>query len=251
MSGILNGTREHFASVDTTMRLAHERAEVGAAEGHLISADEQTSGRGRLGREWVSRPGDGLYFSLLLRPPVSPARALTLTLACGLGVARGVGRTCGVKCDLRWPNDVMIGEKKLAGILVESAAEEAKLKHVVVGVGLNINQEEMPPDLTEIGTSLRIETGCEWARDLVLQSVLEELDRYYRLFLERGAPAVIEAFARASSYAKGKAVRIEGAGPEIEGTTAGLNAEGMLLLRTADGEISPVVAGSVRPVARD
>lgn len=251
MSGIQNGPREHFASIDTTMRLAHERAESGAPEGLVISADEQTAGRGRLGREWLSRPGDGLYFSLLLRPPVSPARALTLTLACGLGVARGLGRTSGVKCDLRWPNDVMIADKKLAGILVESAAEEARLKHVVVGVGLNVNHAELPPDLEEIATSLRIETGCEWARDLVLQSVLEELDRYYSLFLDRGAPAVVEAFTRASSYVKGKEVRIEGAGPQVEGVTAGLSADGMLLLRTADGTISPVVAGSVRPLTRD
>jgi len=251
MARILDGPREHFDSIDTTMRLAHERAEAGAPEGLIVTADEQTAGRGRLGRPWHSRPGDGLYFSLLLRPPVSPARALTLTLACGLGVARGVGRTCGVKCDLRWTNDVLIGEKKVAGILVESAAEEAQLKHVVVGIGLNVNHEELPEELAEIATSLRIETGCEWARDLVLQSVLEELDRYYTLFLERGAPAVVEAFGRASSYVKGKRVRVEGAGDEIEGVTAGLNADGMLLLRREDGRVEPVVAGSVRPVMDD
>lgn len=238
--------RLHFDKVDTTMRVASEQADQDAPEGFLVTADRQTAGRGRLGRSWTSDPRVGLYFSLVLRPPTAPAQSLALTLACGLGVARGIGRTTGVKCDLRWPNDVLIGDSKLAGILVEAATDQDRLRHVILGVGINVNQEAMPSELEDIATSLRIETDREWARDLLLTAVLEELERYYAMFLERGTAAVVDAFARASTYVRGKRVRIEGAGPERRGVTAGLDAAGMLLLNE-DGRIRPVLAGSVRP----
>ena len=237
----------HFESLDSTMRVAAERAEQGAPEGLLVTADRQTAGRGRLGRSWMSDAGLGLYLSLVLRPPVAPADSLALTLASGLGVSRGIGRICGVKCDIRWPNDVLIGERKLAGVLVEMTANHDRVRHVVVGVGVNVNHESMPGELQEIATSLRMETDCEWARDLLLAAVIEDLERYYAMFLERGTPAIVEAFTRASTYVKGKRVRIEGAGEDREGVTAGLDEAGMLLLEDAGG-IRPVVAGSVRPI---
>ena len=109
----LGQPRFHFPTIDTTMREAARRALEGAREGTLITADEQTAGRGRFGRQWTSEVGVGLYFSLVLRPPVAPASSAAVTLACGLGVARGIGDAAGVTCDIRWPNDVMLGEKKL------------------------------------------------------------------------------------------------------------------------------------------
>jgi BirA family biotin operon repressor/biotin-[acetyl-CoA-carboxylase] ligase len=243
----LGQPRFHFPSIDTTMREAARRANEGAPEGTLVTADEQTAGRGRFGRAWASEAGVGLYFSLVLRPPVAPASSAALTLACGLGVARGIGDAAGVVCDIRWPNDVMLGGKKLAGILVEMTAEADRLRHVVAGVGVNVNQERVPEDLAETATSLRIETGCEYLRDAVLEAVLRRLDDYYRMFCERGPAPVIEAFTRASSYAKGKRVVIEGAGRPLEGVTAGLDSKGQLLLRTTEGKIEPILAGSVRP----
>ena len=245
MARRLGTERVRLDQVDTTMRVAAEHAEAGAPEGFLVVADRQTAGRGRLGRSWQSDPGVGLYFSLVLRPALTLARALPLTLACGLGVARGVGRTCGLQCDIRWPNDVMIGDHKLAGILVESAAQEDRVRYAVVGVGINVNQEELPEELAEIATSLRIETDKEWARDLLLSAVLDEIERYYDLLLDKGSPGVIEAFTRASSYVRGKAVVVEGA--DRQGVTAGLDPDGMLLL-DEDGVIAPVTAGSVRPL---
>jgi BirA family biotin operon repressor/biotin-[acetyl-CoA-carboxylase] ligase len=243
----LGQPRFHFPSIDTTMREAARRAFEGASEGTLITADEQTAGRGRLGRVWRSDPGVGLYFSLVLRPRVPPANSAALTLACGLGVARGIGDAAGVVCDIRWPNDVLLGGKKLAGILVEMNAEADRLRYVIAGVGINVNHAAVPDELAEIATSLRLETGCEFLRDAVLDAVLRRMDDYYRMFCERGPAPVIEAFTRASSYAKGKRVLIEGAGRPLEGVTAGLDAKGQLLLRTQDGKIEPVVAGSVRP----
>ena len=233
------------------MREAARRALEGAPEGTLITADEQTAGRGRFGRVWRSEAGVGLYFSLVLRPPVAPASSAVLTLACGLGAARGIGEAAGVVCDIRWPNDVILNGKKLAGILVEMNAEAERLRHVIAGVGVNVNQASLPEELAETATSLRIETGCEYLRDAVLEAVLRRIDDYYRMFVERGPAPVIDAFTRASSYAKGKRVIIEGAGRPLEGVTAGLDAKGQLLLRTPSGQIEPIIAGSVRPVDTD
>lgn len=233
------------------MREAARLAAEGAAEGTLVTADEQTAGRGRFGRQWRSEAGVGLYFSLVLRPPVAPAASAALTLACGLGVARGIGDAAGVVCDIRWPNDVMLADKKLAGILVEMNAEADRLRHAIVGVGVNVNQETVPDELAAIATSLRIETGCDYLRDAVLEAALRRMTDYYRMFVERGAAPIVEAFTRASSYAKGKRVVIEGAGRPLEGVTVGLDAKGQLLLRTAEGKVEPILAGSARPVSRE
>ncbi len=245
----LGQPRVHFPVIDTTMREAARLALDGAAEGTLVSAEEQTAGRGRLGRAWSSEPGVGLYFSIVLRPRLAPSAAAALTLACGLGVARGVGEAAGVVCDIRWPNDVMLHEKKLAGILVELNTDADEVGFAVAGVGVNVNQASFAPELAELATSLRIETGCEYLRDSVLEAILRRVSDYYRMFVERGTAPIVEAFSRASSYASGKAVVVEGAGRPLQGVTAGLDASGQLLLRTPQGAIEPIVAGSVRPAS--
>jgi len=236
-----------FETIDTTMKEATTRAENGAPEGTLILADQQTAGRGRLGRTWVSEPGVGLYFSLVLRPPVAAARSSVLTLALGLGAARGIGEACSVQCDIRWPNDVLLNDKKCCGILVESAAESGSLRYAIAGVGINVNQAAMPADLAGIATSLRIETGCEYLRETVLEAVLKHCERYYEMFIERGAQPVVEAFSRASSYVRGEKVVVELGDSQLYGTTAGLDPGGVLLLEREDGSIEPILAGSVRP----
>lgn len=230
------------------MREASERAAAGAPEGTLVIADEQTLGRGRLGKDWHSPSRAGLYFSLVLRPPVVATQAMAITLACGLGVARGIRQACGQPCDIRWPNDVLIEGKKCCGILVDLVTEEADARYVIVGIGLNVNQAEFPPELDEIATSLRLETGREWARDVVLDAVLTELERYYETFLDRGSVAIVEAFTRASSYARGRRVEVESAAQSTRGVTAGLDERGILLIRQDDGELVQVLAGGVRPL---
>ncbi len=240
--------RRSFDSIDTTMREAAEWAAEGAPEGALVTAAEQTKGRGRLGRGWTSQAGVGLYFSLIVRPKVTPAQSTVLTLACGLGVARGIGEACGLHCDIRWPNDILIADKKCCGILVEMDADGDQVGSVIIGVGVNVNQPSLPEELRDIATSLRIATGCEYVLDVVLQSILAQLERYYDMFLERGAPAVIKSFERASSYVRHKRVVVTAMPGEIEGVTAGLDSSGVLLLLTDDGEIRPILAGSVRPV---
>lgn len=223
-------------------------AQAGAAEGTLVLADTQTAGRGRLGRSWISEPGLGLYFSLVLRPRLPAPKLPLLTLALGLGVAEGIEKACKVECDLRWPNDVLLSEKKCAGILVETSSEQDGPSYLIAGVGINVNHEAMPRDLAEIATSLRIETGCEYDREEVLHAVLRGTERYYGVFLNEGPDDIVAALTEKSSYVFDKEVSVTSGDSESFGTTAGLDSSGVLLLRTPDGHIVPVLAGSVRPI---
>jgi BirA family biotin operon repressor/biotin-[acetyl-CoA-carboxylase] ligase len=237
-----------FASIASTMGEAQRLAAEGATEGTLVLAETQTEGRGRLGRSWISQPGVGLYFSLLLRPPVPVARMPLVTLALGLGVAEGIEKACKVECDLRWPNDVLLQEKKCSGILVETSIDPDGSSCVIVGVGINVNHEAMPHDLVDIATSLRIATGCEYDRGEVLHGALRGMERYYGVFIDDGPAAIVTAFTQKSSYVFDKQVAVVNGDVETVGATAGLDPSGVLLLREADGRIGPVLAGSVRPI---
>ena len=241
----------HHPSTDTTMRLAAEYARAGCPEGTIVTADLQTAGRGRLGRSWVSEPGQGLYLSLILRPMCQPNAAPLLTLVAGLAVKEALEQVASVQCDIRWPNDVLIRERKCCGILVEMDAERARVNHVVVGIGINLNHLKFPPELGDIATSLRIETGRHWSREAILGPVLDSLKDCYEQYLAEGADPILESFQRASSYAFGRRVIVEGLDNDLaaqaRGVTAGLDGRGLLLLRSEDGTIAPILAGSVRP----
>jgi len=225
------------------MREAAERARAGAPEGTLIVADRQTSGRGRFGRAWSSDPGVGLYFSLVLQPRRPAVEMLALTLAAGVGVARGIGDHCGLTCDIRWPNDIMLEGRKLAGVLIEGEIENGRLERAILGVGINVNQDAMPEEIADIAISLKEATGAEYLREALLETILKRLEQSYDMLLEQGAPAVLRAFRRASTWTEGKAVVVEGR----RGTTSGLSPEGYLLLRDETGAVTPILAGSVRP----
>jgi BirA family biotin operon repressor/biotin-[acetyl-CoA-carboxylase] ligase len=143
---------------------------------------------------------------------------------------------------------VLLNDKKCSGILVEMSGANGRVDYVIAGVGINVNQAAMVPELSPIATSLRIETGCEYPLDIVLGAVLSHAERYYGMFLERGASAITEAFSRASTYVHGKSVVVENTDSRIYGTTAGLEPSGVLRLRREDGAIEPILAGSVRPL---
>ena len=228
---------EYFPSVDSTMRPAAELAAHGAPAGTLVVAGEQTAGQGRHGHSWYSTPGAGLYFSMLLAPdPV-------LTLALGLAVADAVSRVSGLNCDLRWPNDVMIGERKAAGSLVQLAGTVA-----VAGIGINVGHAAFPAELAAEATSLAIETGGRApAREDLLAEVVQAIGAMPGLLAAHGAHAVLKLFTRSSSYACGKRVRVDTPGEAIRGVTAGLDASGFLRVRREDGTIATILAGGVRP----
>jgi BirA family biotin operon repressor/biotin-[acetyl-CoA-carboxylase] ligase len=155
---VFAGGARYSSSIDSTSLAAMQAGQEGAPSGSVWLADEQTAGKGRAGHQWHSPAGTGLYLSALLRPRLAPAEVIILSLAAGLSVAAGVAEVTGLEADLRWPNDVLFGDRKFCGILTEMNSEATRVRYVVVGMGLNVHQEAFPPDLAEIATSLRIET---------------------------------------------------------------------------------------------
>ncbi|HWP86002.1 MAG TPA: biotin--[acetyl-CoA-carboxylase] ligase [Terriglobia bacterium] len=248
LPGSLFGARtKHLYSTDSTMNEAARLAAQGAPEGTLVVAEEQTAGRGRFGRHWHSERGAGLYFTLLLRPPLAPASAPALTLLAGVALAEAVQETAQLAVDLRWPNDVMIGEKKCAGILVEMTAEPLRVTHILIGIGINVNHRRIPAELAGEATSLFLQAGRVFSRLELLISVLRRLEHYYNRFLEHGPQEVVARFEEISSYARGRRVRVSDGASALSGMTEGLTPEGILLVRSDDGHVEKVLSGQVRP----
>lgn len=162
--------------VDSTNEEAKRQAQCGAPDGSVFLAEQQTGGKGRLGRIWESPAGTGIWFSVLLRPSLVPSEISSITLLAGIAVCRGIRSTTGCAAKLKWPNDVVIGSRKVCGILTEMAAEIERVEYVVLGIGINVNTEAFPAELAEKATSLRIEAGSAFPRAAILRAVLEELE---------------------------------------------------------------------------
>lgn len=237
----------HLYSIDSTMNEAGRLASKGSPEGTLVIAEQQTAGRGRFGRHWHSERASGLYCTLILRPPIQPSQAPVLTLLVGVAVAEAIQEASQIAVDLRWPNDVLMNEKKCAGILVEMTAEPLRIAHVLAGVGINVNNRRIPAELAEEATSLLLQSGRTFSRLELLISVLKRLEHYYNRFLKDGAASIIERFEEISSYARGKPVRVTDGANIVSGVTEGLTPEGILLVRRGDGQIEKVLSGLVRP----
>ncbi len=261
---IFSGNIHHFEKVTSTNALALEAAvrtgdqgEV-APEGAVFLAEEQTAGRGRSTRSWHSERGTGIYCSFLLRPPMSPADALWLSLISGVAVQDAVREITGLQADIRWPNDLLINDKKFAGILTEMSSDSTRVNHAVIGIGINVNQQSFPDDFRTTATSLRIESGKEWSRVELTAALIRAVDREYRALLRamsspirtpalRFEPIMRRVESR-SSYAHGKLVHVDEDGG-YNGLTDGLDPRGFLRVRTDKG-LRIVISGSVRPLSR-
>ncbi len=215
--------------VDSTMTAA-----LGRPPGTVVVAEEQTAGQGRMGRSWHSPRGEGLYCSIVL---AAPQPAPVLTLALGLAAKEAIERTAPVACDLRWPNDVLLAERKVAGILVQLQEAAA-----IAGIGINVSQASFPPELAPHATSLRLATGTIYSRELLLANLLDAVETYTGLLAAEGAEPVLRLFSQASSYVSGRRVVVEG----TEGVTDGLDPSGFLWLKTPRGR-RLIRAGNVRP----
>lgn len=231
-----------FDTIDSTMYEAVRLAEAGCPTGTAVVADEQTAGHGRFGRKWHSRRGDGLYVSVVLRVGLAPADLPVVTLALGLAAADAIAELAGVECDLRWPNDVLIGGRKCAGILTELHGDA-----VVAGIGINVNHAAFPGELAAIATSLRIATGREHSREDLLNILLDKVGYGVKLLTTEGRGPILDLFAASSSYVRGRRVTVELPEGEVTGTTDGLDDAGFLLLRRDNGERTVILAGGVRP----
>ena len=236
----------HFYKIGSTNTTAMAAGAEDAPEGSVFLAEEQTAGRGRGANTWESERSTGIYCSVILRPALPPSEVVVLTLAVGLAVQAAIRQVDSrVNPDLKWPNDLLIDGQKVCGILTEMNAEATRVRYIVAGIGINVNQKTFAKELGAI--SLRMATGSEWSRVELASALLKSLDREYRQLLEHADPreSILRRFAANSSWVQGKEVRIEENGSPFEGTTEGLDDRGFLLLRTAKG-IQPVLSGTVR-----
>jgi BirA family biotin operon repressor/biotin-[acetyl-CoA-carboxylase] ligase len=216
----------YFDSVDSTMRIA-SASEPGA----VVIADRQLAGLGRHGHTWHSEPGHGIYCSLVLPPgPV-------LTLALGVAAADAIAQATGIHCDLRWPNDLMVDNRKVAGILVQLVNGNA-----IAGIGINVNHPTFPPNLAGQAISLRQHARRELSREDILIALLPAIDSV----IGEDTETILRLFTHASSYAAGKRVTVNQPGGDIVGTTAGLDPAGFLIVRKDDGTDTLILAGGVR-----
>lgn len=239
----------HLARCGSTNDVAAAEARAGAAEGLLVTADEQTQGRGRMGRTWHAPAGTNLTFSLLLRPQRAATEIPPITLLAGGALAVAL-HALGFAPRVKWPNDLLLGApgqgRKVAGILTEATTEGDRIGHVVVGIGLNVNGVDFPPELADKATSLRRAGGTVLSRAAVLARVLRAFEDGYQAFRARGAAAATELWEAHAD--RGTRCRARAGGTDVEGVTAGVDASGALLLRDDAGEIRRVVSGEVVPV---
>lgn len=243
------GRLHYFPSIGSTNTYAMQQAQAGAESDSVYFADEQTAGKGRGGHGWHSAPGSGLYVSILLRPKISPENILWLSLIAGLAVHDAIKQVSGLEADIRWPNDLMLGGKKFCGILTEMQAESMRVRHVVMGIGINVHHDQFPPELRPLATSLRLESGKSWPRQELLIALLQSLHREIQQLIssEKAGKSASEILPRVegiSTWVREKQV-VVGDPEEFRGITAGLDARGFLQVQTSDG-VRVVRNGGVR-----
>jgi len=227
-----------YESLPSTNNEVARLAALGADEGLAVIAEEQTAGRGRLQRTWISPKGAGLYFSILLRPQILVDRWPLITFIAALSVSDALLEACGLHTDIKWPNDLLAGERKICGILAE-VIETSTGRGIVLGIGINLTGEAFPPELMSAATSVGDSTGRPADREAVLSALVNALSRWYVLLHESDGPEkVLADWISRSSYASGKLVNVLNGDDMVSGITRGLEADGALRLETETGLIS-------------
>ena len=235
-----------FAETTSTNDIVEKMARDGVAEGIVVFAESQTKGRGRLGRTWVSPPRKGLWFSVLLRPKIAPQAATQLTVVSAVAVARAIEKSTGLLPGIKWPNDIVFGQRKAAGILLELGAELDHIRHVVLGIGIDVNltPADLPPDVRAVSTSLREQKG-EWIdRANLATTLIYELDAAYARFRAGDFHELGDEWMR-RCVTLGRRVTLHVGDRKISGHAEALDDEGALLLRTEHGRLERIVGGDV------
>ncbi len=240
-----------FQETTSTNDVVEKLARDGAREGAVIFAETQTKGRGRLGRRWISPTGKGLWFSILLRPSLPPHTVTRITIASATAVARAIRKQTGLTPQIKWPNDILFGDKKTAGILTELNAEPDCIKYVVLGIGVDVNlaPEDLPADLHAIATSLRIESGREHSRAALAAEILRQFDYDYRRITSGDFDEVADEWVAQCSTI-GQQVSIQLGSEIIHGRAEALDSDGALLLRTTHGRLERIMGGDVTVLKR-
>ncbi len=235
----------YYEETGSTNIDAKRLGEEGAAHGTIVVADKQNAGRGRRGRAWQSPAGKDIYFTILLRPSFEPDKASGLTLVMALSVAQAVERKCSLKAGIKWPNDVVLNGKKICGILTEMNMETDYIQHVVIGVGINVNLDEMPEEISQTATSILREGREKTARAELLQEVLARFEENYGMYEKELDLSYMLGEYNSHLVNVGKQVKVLDPKGEFEGIARGINASGELLIETPDGKVAEVYAGEV------
>ncbi|GGE39000.1 bifunctional ligase/repressor BirA [Pullulanibacillus camelliae] len=237
----------YYEEVPSTQKLAHHLAEDGAAEGTLVVADEQTDGRGRLGRAWHSPKGTGIWMSCILRPTLSLERIPQLTLIAAVSIVRAIKKISGVQCGIKWPNDILFNGKKLVGILTELQAEIESVRAVIIGMGINVNvdADAIPEALKPIATSLKMISGVRQSREQLIAAIMSEFEGLYHMYLEEGF-SIIKQMWEAHALNIGQHIHARLAnGDVIHGIAQGINDKGVLLLQDDQGETHHIYSADI------
>jgi BirA family transcriptional regulator, biotin operon repressor / biotin---[acetyl-CoA-carboxylase] ligase len=237
----------YYPTLSSTNDRAAELAAAGEPEGTVVIAEEQTAGRGRRQRSWSSGAGLGIYASLILRPRIEAPRAPLFTLMAAVAVTEALRETCALDARIKWPNDVLVGPGKIAGILGEVRGAEPLIRELVVGMGVNVGHrhEDFPPELRQRATSVRIEAGRESGRAPILAALLEGFERRYSRLLAHGSADLLREWGTLSSIAPGRRVLAQGPDGRAEGRLLGVDDEGALLLERGERDVMRVPFGEV------
>lgn len=234
-------------SIDSTNNYAKKMGEKEFQEGTLIIAEEQTAGRGRLGREWISPKGKGIWMTIMLKPDIKPEQAAQITLIASFAVVLGIRKICNIDAMIKWPNDVVVKGKKLCGILTEMGAEIDRINYLIVGIGINANTDEVDFANSGLGiaTSIKIQKGEDIDRKLLISDIIKNFEKLYMDFIESGSIEYIIKDYKKVSATLGKDVRILAKGEEWHGIALDINSHGHLMVKMDDGKIKEISSGEV------
>jgi len=241
---------KYVDELPSTQTAVHELVQTtDATEGTLVIAESQVSGRGRMGRSWHSPKGKGIWMSFVLKPRISLQFAPQLTLLTAVALCRSIRRECAIEAGIKWPNDLLVSGKKISGILLESIAEDERVKYAVCGVGLSVNLQaaDYPPELLPVATSLAIQSGRTMAREPIVAAFLNEFELLYDLYHEQGFEP-IRTLWEALSVTLNRPVRVHTSQGVVQGTAVGLEKSGALQVQLEDGTIAAVFSGDITPV---
>ena len=234
----------YFKEIDSTNTRAKELADQGAAEGTLVISEKQTNGRGRKGRSWFSPSQGGIYASLILRPSIPPSEAPKTTLLTAVAVAETLLSLTRLKVSIKWPNDILVSGKKIAGILTEISAEMDAIDYIVVGLGLNVNTPDFPGDIRDKATSILIETGRHFPRVKIIKEYLKQYEKYYEIFGRIGFEPIITRWKELTNIV-GRWITVRATNTEYTGEVHDIDNDGVLILKDSAGKLHRIVSGDV------
>lgn len=236
----------YIETCDSTQLIAHDLAQNNSVDGTVVIAEEQLGGKGRMARPWASKAYKGIWMSIIMNPKLTLQQAPQLTLVAAVAIVRAIEDVTGLTAQIKWPNDLLVNGKKVTGILTELQADPDQVKAIILGIGMNVNQDEteFPAELASIATSLKMELGKEVNRAKLIASTLLYLEKYVDMYVENGFKP-IKLLWESYSNTIGKQVRAVMLRETIEGTAVGITDEGMLELKRADGSICKVYSGDI------